>query len=121
MTLLGDLLHETKGELGGRCFRGACSNVGARWWNPNTQRYYCGTCAKEINQVGMEECPELKLVETVPCYVFQVKRPRVDTFAWPAVYIHKDLAEKAYGRCSEITEVWLHPDHILLREMEKAP
>lgn len=110
-----------KGELGLTCFRGACNNQGATWWNPNTSRYYCGECAASINQTGMDLCPELRLVKCVPSYVFLVQRPRVDNWAWPAIYTHKDLAVKAYGRCSEITEVWLHPDHILLRALAAAP
>lgn len=38
-------------------------------------------------------------------YVFLVSRPCDKGYVWPAVYTDKDLAEKAFGRVSEIAEV----------------
>lgn len=42
-------------------------------------------------------------------YVFLYKRP-ADTQPWPAVYTDKDLAEKAFGRISDVVEVEVTPN-----------
>jgi hypothetical protein len=43
----------------------------------------------------------------VNLYVFLVSRPTDKGHVWPAVYTDRDLAEKAFGRVSEIREVEL--------------
>ncbi len=45
-----------KGETA--CNRSACQsplndNDGSRWWNTETQAYYCKSCAKRINESSM--------------------------------------------------------------------
>ncbi len=40
--------------LGGECNRTACDRHGATWWNNRTVRYYCKSCAMEINR-GWEQ------------------------------------------------------------------
>lgn len=42
-------LRFTAGDFGGRCFRATCHNTGASWHHRVARRYYCETCATEIN------------------------------------------------------------------------
>jgi hypothetical protein len=48
-------LHPKKGEKGGACNRTACQRPaqqdpdGVRWFNHSTRKYYCGTCAWDLN------------------------------------------------------------------------
>jgi hypothetical protein len=37
--------REGKGEKGGECNRGACSNGEAYWFNKSTRKYYCQHCS----------------------------------------------------------------------------
>lgn len=39
-----------KGNKGAECNRTACTTSPADWYNQYTQRWYCETCAKRINQ-----------------------------------------------------------------------
>lgn len=41
--------NQTKGQIGGKCFRSACQSRPARWYNYSTRMYYCGDCARLIN------------------------------------------------------------------------
>ncbi len=46
-----------KGDYQGECFRTACSNPNAIFYNKGTQKYYCSHCAKKINEYsGVEVC-----------------------------------------------------------------
>jgi hypothetical protein len=40
-------------------------------------------------------------------FVFMVCRPCDKGQAWPSVYTDRKLAEAAFGRVSQVTEVWL--------------
>lgn len=42
-----------KGELHGECNRTACSNKNAKFFNHSTEKHYCGTCAKLINDANL--------------------------------------------------------------------
>lgn len=42
-------MADEKGKKGGECKRWACDNGPAHWFNPNTHAYYCGACARRIN------------------------------------------------------------------------
>lgn len=37
-----------KGDMHGVCFRKACDNDGATWYNSSTRKYYCKPCAMRI-------------------------------------------------------------------------
>lgn len=37
------------GALGGECFRAFCRVTGANWYHGKANRYYCESCATEIN------------------------------------------------------------------------
>ncbi len=37
------------GTLGGECFRAFCQTTGANWHHSKADRYYCESCAAEIN------------------------------------------------------------------------
>ncbi len=45
---------EDKGTEGGRCNRSVCLRPGAEWFNHSTKRWYCGDCARLINEVNPE-------------------------------------------------------------------
>jgi hypothetical protein len=46
-----------KGDRGGACYRGACSNQNAEWYNVSTRRWYCDRCARVINTyAGADIC-----------------------------------------------------------------
>lgn len=46
-----------KGAFLGECGRTACKTLSASWWNVSTERYYCGSCARRINEAnGKEIC-----------------------------------------------------------------
>jgi len=34
------------------CNRGACDSKRAYWWNTSTRAYYCGGCARRINDAA---------------------------------------------------------------------
>ena len=38
-----------RGEFGGRCSNVLCSTTGANWCNRSSGLYYCGECARRIN------------------------------------------------------------------------
>lgn len=38
-----------KGEFEGHCNRSACLKPGATWYNHSTRKYYCGSCAHDLN------------------------------------------------------------------------
>jgi hypothetical protein len=40
----------TLGTLGGKCFRALCRATGANWFHARHRRYYCASCAAEINE-----------------------------------------------------------------------
>ena len=42
-----------KGEKGGECNRTACSSPNAVWYNKSTRKYYCGKCARTINELNV--------------------------------------------------------------------
>jgi hypothetical protein len=48
-----------KGDYRGTCFRSACSNVGAFFFNQSTQKYYCRGCAEVINRMNHEDSMQL--------------------------------------------------------------
>lgn len=37
------------GALGGACFRAFCHTTGANWYRSKADRYYCESCAADIN------------------------------------------------------------------------
>ena len=37
------------GRLGGECFRAFCKTTGADWHHVKADRYYCESCATELN------------------------------------------------------------------------
>lgn len=39
-----------KGKYLGSCNRSACLRPGATWWNHGSYAYYCGSCARELNE-----------------------------------------------------------------------
>jgi hypothetical protein len=41
--------HEL-GAFGGECFRALCKTAGATWFHQLYRRYYCSTCANDINE-----------------------------------------------------------------------
>ena len=41
---------ENKGEYNCECNRTACKNKHAIFYNHSTKKYYCGSCAYEINK-----------------------------------------------------------------------
>lgn len=45
-------IQVVKGNKGGECNRTGCSVIGASWYNQFTQRWYCESCAKRINQAS---------------------------------------------------------------------
>lgn len=46
------ILNFDKGEYNGKCNRMACTTIGANWFNHYTEKYYCASCAHEINRVN---------------------------------------------------------------------
>lgn len=41
-----------KGQYGEECYRTACKNTRALFYNHSTRQHYCPACAKEINQAN---------------------------------------------------------------------
>jgi len=37
------------GTFGGECFRAFCHTTGANWYRSKADRYYCESCAAQIN------------------------------------------------------------------------
>lgn len=48
-----------KGERGGNCNRTACQRPGAMYYSVWTRAYYCGTCARMINDANRDSAQEL--------------------------------------------------------------
>jgi hypothetical protein len=48
-----------KGIKGGNCNRTACQLPNAVWYNHSTQKYYCHSCADDINQWNHKDALEL--------------------------------------------------------------
>jgi hypothetical protein len=47
------IMHKSdKGEQGGSCNRTACQRPGAVWFHQDTRRWYCTTCARELNRAN---------------------------------------------------------------------
>ncbi len=44
-----------KGDLNGECYRTACSNKWARYFNHSTEKHYCIQCARLINDVNRKD------------------------------------------------------------------
>ncbi|WP_266364215.1 hypothetical protein [Tellurirhabdus rosea] len=47
--------EKEKGSHNGVCFRTACSNTGAIWYNHATDHYYCAGCAMTINEANYSD------------------------------------------------------------------
>lgn len=47
-----------KGEENQECYRTACSNAPATWFNYSTKKYYCTSCAELINKENHREAFE---------------------------------------------------------------
>lgn len=45
-------IKDIKGDLGGECYRTACSNKGANYYNHSTRKHYCKPCALLINDAN---------------------------------------------------------------------
>jgi hypothetical protein len=43
------------------CYRKACKQPGASWYNSSTRQYYCRSCALKINEFNPGLCVEEKL------------------------------------------------------------
>lgn len=50
-----------KGELGGSCNRRACQAPGANWFNRSTEKHYCESCARLINDYGPTQRDSMRL------------------------------------------------------------
>jgi hypothetical protein len=46
------------------CNRTVCNQRGADWWNPSTRAWYCGRCARLINDHNPGLCYEVSLDAT---------------------------------------------------------
>lgn len=49
-------IENLKGALNGNCNRTACQKPRAVYYNHSTQKHYCPTCAKMINEVNHQRC-----------------------------------------------------------------
>jgi len=50
---------ELKGKFNGNCNITSCQKPGATWWNKSTRKYYCESCALELNRVNRKDCLRL--------------------------------------------------------------
>jgi len=41
--------YARRGAFGGQCHHITCTRTGADWWNKGNGRYFCDTCARQIN------------------------------------------------------------------------
>ena len=48
-------IKPAKGEFLGQCNRTVCSTQNAQFYNHSTRAYYCGACAKLINQANYND------------------------------------------------------------------
>ena len=61
-----------KGDLGGECYRNACKNSNARWFNHSTQMHYCSQCADNLNNDEYNKRDAMRLYGHDLCtFVFQ--------------------------------------------------
>lgn len=44
-----------KGEFGGACNTHTCSHAGADWYSRSSGKYYCDTCARELNEACLAQ------------------------------------------------------------------
>lgn len=50
---------DLKGVFNGNCNREACQSPGATFYNFSTERYYCQSCARLINDANRTQAMEL--------------------------------------------------------------
>ena len=44
-----------RGEYGGACGTYTCANTGADWRSRSSGKYYCDTCARELNEACLAQ------------------------------------------------------------------
>lgn len=54
-------------------------------------------------------------------YVFLISRPNDKGYVWPAAYMDRELAEKAFGRVSEVAEVRFTTEGAALIDVPDCP
>jgi hypothetical protein len=51
--------HPDKGKYGLECYRAACSNSPATWYNHSTRMYYCQECAGLLNRMNYRDALDM--------------------------------------------------------------